>query len=51
MKPEEIRKGDRVFHIFFGFGIIEEVYKKACKVKFDSLKTSRHIISFKLRKI
>ena len=51
MKSEIIKKGDKVFHLFFGFGIIEEVYKKACKVKFNSLKTSRHIISFKLRKI
>ena len=51
MKPREIRKGDKVFHFFFGYGIVEEAYNTACKVKFDSLKTSRYIVNFKLRKI
>ncbi len=46
-----IKKGDKVFHIIFGCGIVEEAYSTACKVKFDSLETSRYIVTCKLRKI
>lgn len=38
-----MKKGDLVFNKIFGYGIIEEVSEKSCKIKFESLKTFRNI--------
>ena len=46
-----MKKGDIVFNKFFGFGVIEEVSEKSCKIKFDSLKTIRTIKSGYFEKV
>lgn len=38
-----MNKGDLVFNEIFGYGVIEEVFEKFCKIKFESLKTFRNI--------
>lgn len=46
-----MQKNTRVYHQIFGYGItIEQSNINVCKVKFDSLATSRHIHISKLQK-
>lgn len=38
-----MKKGDIVYNQIFGYGVIEEISEKSCKIKFYSLKTFRNI--------
>lgn len=47
-----MQENTRVYHQIFGYGIIiEHSDINVCKVKFDSLATSRHIRINKLQKV
>ena len=46
-----MKKGDIVYNQIFGYGVIEEVSEKSCKIKFDSLNTIRTIKTGYFKKV